>query len=31
MDLMNLQCSHSMVLWRTLRLVSISLNSSTMI
>nr|DAN23379.1 MAG TPA_asm: hypothetical protein [Bacteriophage sp.] len=31
LDLMNLQCSHSMVLWRTLRLVSISLNSSTMI
>nr|DAT27313.1 MAG TPA: hypothetical protein [Caudoviricetes sp.] len=31
LDLMNLQCSHSMVLWRTLRLVSISLNSYIMI
>nr|DAH97247.1 MAG TPA: hypothetical protein [Bacteriophage sp.] len=29
--LMNSQCSHSMVLWRMLRLAFISLNSSIMI
>nr|DAH44809.1 MAG TPA: hypothetical protein [Caudoviricetes sp.]DAP80515.1 MAG TPA: hypothetical protein [Caudoviricetes sp.] len=31
LDLMSLQCSHLMVLWKTQRLVSISSNSFTMI